>query len=459
MPKPPAGEVTDTAFRTLAFGEIVATANAVPQPRNSAILILLGRPCSGDSGKPSKGDPPQLRNSYLHSSPIYVSNLFMYVEVRRAHITHPLLADSARIFTRDIVNGWNQKINNRLDLSINTLKAESEDREIFQFRDYGITLESSRRATKNPVVSPLIEIINQKQLDECAPLHEYRIFAGIGVLSAPPTILPQRIGKQRPPAPLVALFVQNPGSLACLPSDDQIALRVSIPYDLEQVWTVLHDLALDFYCCMQFLARFLRPSDYANKEQLRALGECKTIFFTNRRNKFYGLPIDLKGNTWYVPFTSACRDSLTSPDSPIFYRKLLDIWKDFRDYFSHREIPNPKFVTRIHKILHPEDVLKVIQTDKYFRKVYKQLPLGTVKIEISSQMAKHGIGDYVFIIPTHRPKRHYHRELVARKVLARNGTWSKKLWAFQPMKRRGYSDISPYVIILVFRFLPPPSKE
>ena len=50
LSQPPVAETTDSSFRTLELGQIVATANAAGQLPNSAILIALGRHCSGDWG-------------------------------------------------------------------------------------------------------------------------------------------------------------------------------------------------------------------------------------------------------------------------------------------------------------------------------------------------------------------------------------------------------------------------
>jgi|SRR5581483_11012879 len=50
-PKQPlATETTASECRTLELGQIVATANAAAQLPNSAILIALGRHCSGNWG-------------------------------------------------------------------------------------------------------------------------------------------------------------------------------------------------------------------------------------------------------------------------------------------------------------------------------------------------------------------------------------------------------------------------
>ena len=48
--QPPAAKATDSAWRTLELGQIVATSNAASQLPSSAILISLGRHCSCDWG-------------------------------------------------------------------------------------------------------------------------------------------------------------------------------------------------------------------------------------------------------------------------------------------------------------------------------------------------------------------------------------------------------------------------
>ena len=66
----PAAEAKDSAQRTLELGQIVATANAADQLPNSAILIALGRHCSGDWGDVCEEDRKSNEFAFLNGERI-----------------------------------------------------------------------------------------------------------------------------------------------------------------------------------------------------------------------------------------------------------------------------------------------------------------------------------------------------------------------------------------------------
>jgi hypothetical protein len=70
QPLPPATETTDSKPRSLELGQIVATANAVSQLPNSAILIAIGRHCSGDWGDVCEEDRKANEFAFLNGERI-----------------------------------------------------------------------------------------------------------------------------------------------------------------------------------------------------------------------------------------------------------------------------------------------------------------------------------------------------------------------------------------------------
>lgn len=361
---------------------------------------------------------------------------------RRAHVVHPRGDARAFAFAQQLFNCWSPKILAPLAESVLNLE------QVLGLSRGRIELELVRtdEGIRSPT-EPVQAIVHYTSGEASAFRHEYRIFVGIEM--DPGLISSSHSKPSRQKTPSLLAFVSVGRNLQFQLSDEVglCPLEIRCQLNLESVAMVIHDLALECYCCIHFLDPFMQIDPSKRVRFLKHLGALKCSFFRSLNLRFYGQESVLRPQVGYIPFTCAARSGLSGQ---IDYGKLAAIWVKFQNFVLEQQIPSDNLA----EVETAGDIVSFLRRQREYRKLIGTLSVRSLLRRAESELEKHGPGDFALLIAVKRPHNQLERKQIAARMKNSNAKWRNYMWRFERFSSSGYDWVRNVVRVIRFRKRP-----